>query len=106
MGPKLAMVPTVKPAAPTWSLSVAARPGTVVPLSTATVTLAGSIAAPCLRGLSCCSSSSPESEAGSDEPPAGSWAAGVSPPSSELSWVTPNTAAPPRMSTPAIVSTR
>ena len=40
------IVPTLKPAAPTWSLSVAARPGMVVPLRTATVTLAGLTAPP------------------------------------------------------------
>jgi hypothetical protein len=37
----LVIVPTLKPAALTSSLSVAASPGTVVPFSTATVTLEG-----------------------------------------------------------------
>src|SRR5919198_383288 len=48
---KSLIVPFLKPAAAIWSRSAAARPGTVVPLRTATVTLPGLTAAPLRFGL-------------------------------------------------------
>ena len=48
---KTSIVPFLKPAAAIWSRSAAARPGTVVPLRTATVTSPGSTAAALRFGL-------------------------------------------------------
>ncbi len=86
------IVPILKPALSTSSLSVAARPGTVVPLSTATVTLPGWTAPPCFC-LLWPESLLPLSTAAA--PPV------LEPSSSPVSWVTPYAAAPPRTSRPA-----
>src|SRR6266508_6313869 len=48
---KLLIVPFLKPAAAIWSRRAAARPGTVVPLRTATVTLPGLTEAPLRFGV-------------------------------------------------------
>ena len=96
----------VKPAASTWSLSVAARPGTVVPLSTATVTLAGRPRRRCFLGSSLAAPRRRRRRAARSASCRRPWAGASAAVVAELSWVTPKAAAPPTMSTPAIASTR